>query len=183
MLAIFADPGSCNDDGIWQEYKDTSIGPQVIFSVVGSTHCDGENFARAACGPFCGGAADPVRQAEYGHYATAMLEAYLKGEEAATDELMIDALNANAALTDVMVNEADNCAEVDDPVDAGSDADADTDTDTDSDADADSDTDADTGTDSDADSDATNGSSGGCGCGVVGTRSPLGVLAIFAYAV
>jgi dienelactone hydrolase len=188
LLQIFAEPSSCNDSEGWQEYAATSSGPQVLFSVIGSTHCDGENFARDACGPFCGGAADATRQAEYARYATAMLEAYLKGSAEAEAELTIGALTADTALAGVAVFDADDCAGVGGASDVGSDAGPDGDADSDSGSDSDSDSDSDADSDSDSDSDAVSdmGLDGGdvsnavsCGCDAVGRgigRGPLSLV-------
>src|SRR5262249_28304336 len=84
LVEVFADPSSCNSSSGWSAFKSTSTGPTVLFNVVGSTHCDGENADRGVlCGLVCGGAADPTRQARYAHYATAALLAFLNDDATA----------------------------------------------------------------------------------------------------
>ncbi len=83
VLAIFAQAGSCNLNAEWSGFKATTKSDVVSFTVQGSTHCDGENAKRTLCGPFCGGGADPDRQAVYAHYTTAFFLAKLKGDAAA----------------------------------------------------------------------------------------------------
>lgn len=94
VLAIFAESGSCNVNAEWSGFKGTTKSDVVSFKVQGSTHCDGENAKRTLCGPFCGGGADPDRQAVYAHYTTAFFLSKLKGDAAAT-AAMADAVVAS----------------------------------------------------------------------------------------
>jgi dienelactone hydrolase len=86
-LAIFAESSSCNNNADWSTFASSTTAELVRFKVKGSTHCDGENDARALCGPFCGGAADPDRQKVYAHYATAFFLSKLTGDAAAATAL------------------------------------------------------------------------------------------------
>ena len=111
LLEIFANGSSCNNSAEWSTFKTESVGPTIAFNVVGSSHCDGENVDRGvACGLFCGGAADPARQAAYGRYATAFFLANLNGDSAAAAALVETSLDADAMLTGVSVHDAPNCA-------------------------------------------------------------------------
>jgi MYXO-CTERM domain-containing protein len=107
VLEIFAEPGSCNANANWIPFKSASVGPLVLFNVVGSTHCDGENNARGLCGPFCGGAADGKRQSIYARYATAFFAAHLKDDAAARTML---ATLSDPLLKDTLVRDAPSCA-------------------------------------------------------------------------
>lgn len=120
-LSLFAGAGGCNNQAGWKPFASTSPGPVVFADVVGATHCDGENGPRAACGPFCGGAAAPTRQAVHARYATAFLLAHLKGDSAAAATLTDAALAADAALASPSVAAGIACP----PGPSGSDAGAD----------------------------------------------------------
>ena len=101
LLEIFADSSSCNSSSGWSAFKSTSLGAKVYFNVIGSTHCDGENADRGVlCGLVCGGAADPMRQARYAHYATAALLAFLDNDAAAAAALCETTLAADSAIKD-----------------------------------------------------------------------------------
>ncbi|MCU0663448.1 MAG: hypothetical protein MUC50_14115 [Myxococcota bacterium] len=99
VLTIFSTPSGCNDNMVWEKRVTETTGPRRAFRVVGSTHCDGEKPPRAACGPFCGGAATPKAQAEYQRYLEAMLEAYVLGHADALALLDEAALSANPMLS------------------------------------------------------------------------------------
>jgi hypothetical protein len=101
VLTIFSNPSSCNEQTAWEAHVSETTGPRYSFHVVGSSHCDGEKPARAACGPFCGGAATPKAQAEYQRYLEAMLKAYVLGDKDALALLDCAALSANPMLTKV----------------------------------------------------------------------------------
>ena len=103
VLGIFATASSCNDNEAWWPYANTTLGPEVLFHVVDSTHCDGENASRTLCGSFCGGNADPTRQAEYARYATAFFLATLAGDANAAATLGLQALSADTGISDVIV--------------------------------------------------------------------------------
>ena len=112
VLGIFANPSSCNNDSEWSSFKTTSLGPQILFSVVGSTHCDGENTPRSLCGGVCGGAADAQRQLEYARYATAFFLAELTGDGNARAALSQSALAADTKISGVIVTNAPSCTSV-----------------------------------------------------------------------
>jgi len=101
VLGIFAAPSSCNSSGNWKAFASTSKGSRLLFDVVGSTHCDGENAPRGLCGTFCGGGAAAPRQGAYAHYATAFLLANLKGDAAAIAALAAGTVEADGALSGV----------------------------------------------------------------------------------
>lgn len=119
VLGLFADPSSCNNSSGWSAFESTAIGPLVTANVVGSTHCDGENAPRALCGPFCGGGADPSRQAVYAHYATAFFLAHLKGDATAAAELTSATMDADSRVAKVAVTSAADCSEPISTPDAG----------------------------------------------------------------
>ena len=87
----------------------TAVTPAM--TMTSPTHCDGEKPPRAECGSFCGGAATPARHGQFMHYGTAMLLAYVKGEAAAAAELTALALEANGALSEIVVDDAPPCPE------------------------------------------------------------------------
>jgi len=111
VLEIFAAPSSCNSSSGWSAFKTASTGPQVFFSVNGSTHCDGENADRGVlCGLVCGGAAAPARQARYAHYATAFFLAFLKSDSAAAAELCAAKLGADTTIAGGVSSGVPGCA-------------------------------------------------------------------------
>ena len=120
-LSLFAGPGGCNNQAAWKPFASASPGPVVFADVVGATHCDGENGARLACGPFCGGAAVPARQAVHARYATAFLLAHLKGDSAAAATLTETALRADTALAGPLVKAGVACPPAPGGADAGAD--------------------------------------------------------------
>jgi MYXO-CTERM domain-containing protein len=109
VLGVFAQPSSCNNQEAWWPYANTTLGPEVLFHVVSSTHCDGENQSRTLCGSVCGGDADTTRQAEYARYATAFFLAELAGDANAAATLDIGALSANTAITSAIVKPGTPC--------------------------------------------------------------------------
>lgn len=109
VLGVFANPSSCNNQEGWWPYANTTAGAEVLFHVVNSTHCDGENTSRALCGSFCGGAADATRQLAYSRYATAFLLAHLAGDANAAATLTMASLSADTALTSVIVKGGAPC--------------------------------------------------------------------------
>jgi MYXO-CTERM domain-containing protein len=110
LLGIFADPSSCNDQEAWFPFANTTAGPEVLFHVVGSTHCDGENASRALCGSVCGGAASPTRQAEYARYATAFFLAELAGDTTAAATLTAGSVSADTGIAGVTVKPGAPCS-------------------------------------------------------------------------
>jgi dienelactone hydrolase len=110
ILALFAQPGSCNAQAGWKAFATAAKGEVLGFDVVGSTHCDGENAPRPLCGGFCGGGASPNRQDVYAHYATAFFLARLKGQADAGAALAGSALSGDEAIANV-VSKADACQE------------------------------------------------------------------------
>ena len=117
VLGVFATASSCNNNEAWWPYANTTLGPEVLFHVVGSTHCDGENASRTLCGSFCGGNADPTRQAEYARYATAFFLATLAGDANAAATLGMAALSADTGISDVIVKAGTACGST--AIDAG----------------------------------------------------------------
>lgn len=109
VLAVFAGASACNNQAEWRAFATSTTGALLAFDVKGSTHCDGENDARALCGGFCGGAANPQRQAVYAHYATAFLLAHLTKDAAATAALADATVDADAEL-DAVARAATTCA-------------------------------------------------------------------------
>lgn len=104
LLEVFAENHasamSCNQNGNWKPFGLTSKGPRIGGIVKGSTHCDGENNARALCGATCGGAASPARQARYKHYATAWFLGWINGDEAARCEVTVAKMQGDALIHD-----------------------------------------------------------------------------------
>jgi dienelactone hydrolase len=98
VLAIFAGASSCNNNAEWRGFETSTTSSLLAFDVKGSTHCDGENDARALCGGFCGGAASADRQAVYAHYATAFLLSHLTNDPAATAALADATVDADPAI-------------------------------------------------------------------------------------
>lgn len=109
LLGEFADPSSCNNQEAWWPYANTAAGAEVLFHVVGSTHCDGENPPRSLCGGVCGGAADATREATYARYATAFFLAHLAGDATAAATLDIGPLSGDTTITSVIVKPAGTC--------------------------------------------------------------------------
>lgn len=109
VLDFFAGPSSCNNSAGWFDFRTTAKGPTTSFRVKGSTHCDGENAARALCGLTCGGAADATRQKVYGRYATAFFLANLKGDSAAAATLTNTVLSADTEIGEVSIGGGPSC--------------------------------------------------------------------------
>jgi dienelactone hydrolase len=120
VMAIFAEPGSCNTQADWSTFKTTSIGPQILLDVIGSNHCDPINPAMAGCDLLCGGVSSAQNQANYSRRATAYFLAMLKDDLAAAATLSASALSADIALRNTAVRDAPNCAVR--PADGGVDA-------------------------------------------------------------
>ncbi len=118
VMGIFADPSACNNEAGWSAFRTTSAGPAVLLDVIDSTHCDGEEPPRAICGPVCGGAADPTRQAVYARYATAFFLTYLQGDQTAAATLTMSALSADTSISNVDVRSTTTCS-IAAPPDAG----------------------------------------------------------------
>lgn len=197
VMEIFSNPSSCNSDGNWVPFKTSSSGPIIALNVVNSTHCDGELPARPACALVCGGAADAERQKEFARYATAFFLYHLNGDPDAGSQLTEQAMAANTAIADVVVEDAEDCTE---EVDAGADSDVDSDSDSDADADSGTGDDDDSGGDDDDDNDDDDdddddnndvsdgeddddsggdddgSDDGACGCGAVGGVERFGFL-------
>lgn len=117
VLAIFAESSSCNQNAEWLGFDASTKAELVAFKVANSTHCDGENEPRGLCGPFCGGAADPDRQAAYAHYATAFFLAKVKGDVLAASALADATVQADSDLTGAL-HAASQCTTTTQP-DAG----------------------------------------------------------------
>jgi hypothetical protein len=124
VMAIFAEPGTCNSQADWSTFKSTSIGPQVFLDVIGSNHCDPINPAMAGCDLLCGGVSSAQNQANYSRYATAYFLALLKDDMAAAATFTQSVLAADTALRNTSVRDAPNCAIG--PSDGGVDASNDT---------------------------------------------------------
>jgi hypothetical protein len=124
VMAIFAEPGSCNKQADWSMFKGTSIGPQVFLDVIGSNHCDPINPLMGGCDLLCGGVSSAQNQANYSRYATAYFLALLKDDTAAAATFTPSALSADTALRSTSVRDVPNCAlgPTDGGVDAGIDA-------------------------------------------------------------
>jgi dienelactone hydrolase len=124
VMAIFAEPGACNNQAEWTTFKNTSIGPQVLLDVIGSNHCDPINPAMVGCDLLCGGVSSAQNQANYSRYATAYFLAYLKDDVAAAATITQSALAGDTALRSTSVRDAPNCAlgPSDGGLDAGDDA-------------------------------------------------------------
>lgn len=102
VLTIFADPSSCNKQLGWKAFSGGAKGDVLSISVVGSTHCDGENAPRSLCSfAGCGGGANVDRQAVYAHYATAFFLANLKSDAQAALELAASAIAADQGVRPV----------------------------------------------------------------------------------
>jgi dienelactone hydrolase len=116
LLTIFAEDHkpffgqSCNKRGNWKPFAMSSTGPRARATVVGSTHCDGENAPRGLCGFACGGGANVTRQKSYSHYATAWLLAHVKGDAAASAAVRAEAFAADTAVRDASVASGSACA-------------------------------------------------------------------------
>ena len=184
LLEIFSDPSSCNNNEGWDGTHTASLGPQVQFHVVGSTHCDGENHARDLCGPVCGGAAVPARQDVFARYATAFFLASLKADADAKAVLASSALGVDTTISGPKVDDRTvTCGAS--STDGGT-------TTTDGGTSSGSDGGAtpnggDAGTTSDGDTSSGSSSSSGCGCrstnGDRESASLFGLLAIGLFAV
>lgn len=120
-LSLFAAGGSCNNQAAWKPFASASPGPVVFADVVGATHCDGESAARLTCGPFCGGAAAPARQAVHARYATAFFLTHLAGDSAAAATLTEAALRADTTLAAPQVKSGITCPPGPGSADAGPD--------------------------------------------------------------
>ncbi len=120
VLALFAQPGACNNQAGWKAFAGTTPGPLVAVNVVGATHCDGENAARGLCPLGCqSAAADAGRQRVHARYATALFLARLKGDAVAAGTLTAVALSADPQLASPLVQGGVECAPVTPPPDAG----------------------------------------------------------------
>lgn len=122
-LVLFADGGQCNKNAEWKGFGPLAKGPLVLASVVGASHCDGENAPRGLCAApvfGCGAAAAPARQAVHARYATAHLLARLKNDPAAAATLVATALGADGEIASTSASAGAPCAVS--PVDAGPDA-------------------------------------------------------------
>jgi len=125
VMAIFAEPGSCNTQADWSTFKTTSLGPLITLDVIGSNHCDPINpLMPGGCDLLCGGVSSAQNQANYSKRATAYFLAMLKDDAAAAATLTASVLAADTALRNTAVRDAPNCAigPVDGGTDAGSDA-------------------------------------------------------------
>jgi MYXO-CTERM domain-containing protein len=116
LLTIFAENHmgfqSCNQNGNWKPFAMSSTGPRMKATVIGATHCDGENNPRNECGFVCGGGADATRQARFAHYSTAWFLAYLKNDAAAKAEIDLAKLTGDSALKDAEAADGPNCSPV-----------------------------------------------------------------------
>ena len=125
VMAIFAEPGSCNTQAEWSMFKTTTIGPQILLDVIGSNHCDPINpLMPGGCDLLCGGVSSAQNQANYSRRATAYFLAMLKDDTAAAATLTASVLSADTALRNTSVRAAPNCAigPTDGGTDAGSDS-------------------------------------------------------------
>ena len=120
LLVLFAQPSSCNNQEEWQTFATQTTAQATMFSVAGSTHCDGENHdCGVACGLACGGAADATRQDVYARYATAFFLANLAGDTQAAAALAPSVLAADTAIANVRTVAGSACSAVSDGGDGG----------------------------------------------------------------
>jgi hypothetical protein len=192
VLNFFTQPSACNNQMGWSGFASNVTGPLVRIGIKASTHCDGEDDARALCGPFCGGAATTGNRDTIRKYLVAYLEWKLRGSAEAGALFAPTALSANTALENTSVVDRPACGAAPSGdagapvVDAGSTPTADAGTTTTVDAgatpgvDAGSTPSADAGTASGADAGAGEGdtAAGGCACSTahVSRLSPLALL-------
>jgi hypothetical protein len=126
VLSFFTAPSACNNQLGWSAYASTGTGPFVRIGVKASTHCDGEDDARALCGTFCGGAAKTANRDNIRKYMVAYLEWKLRGNAEAAALFAPSALSADTALEGTSVVDRPACggspavdAGAPAPVDAG----------------------------------------------------------------
>lgn len=191
VLSFFTQPSACNNQMGWSAYASTGTGPFVRLGIKASTHCDGEDEARALCGTFCGGAAKPANRDNIRKYMVAYLEWKLRGNQEAAGLFAASALSADTALEGTSVVDRPGCgasptadAGAPAPVDAGTPGSTDAGTPTTVDAGAPSVDDA--GATADAGSPSADGGTGeaggttdgGCACSTVRAAklSPLALV-------
>ena len=112
-LVLFANAGQCNVNAEWKGFGPATSGPLTLATVVGASHCDGENAARALCGTpviGCGAAASPARQTVHAKYAIAHFMAVLKNDADAKALLAEAALAGDSALSDTSVKGGAPCS-------------------------------------------------------------------------
>ncbi len=126
VLSVFTQPSGCNNQMGWSAYASTGTGPLVRMGIKASTHCDGEDEARALCGTFCGGAAKTTNRDSIRKYMVAYLEWKLRGNQEAAALFAPSALSADTALEGTSVVDRPACggspavdAGTPAPVDAG----------------------------------------------------------------
>jgi dienelactone hydrolase len=111
VLALFADPSSCNNEAEWSSFATDTTATSTTFHVVGSTHCDGEDPDRGElCGLVCNGVAEATRQAVYARYATAFFLANLNGDPVAASALAPIALAADTTIATITSASGTSCA-------------------------------------------------------------------------
>jgi dienelactone hydrolase len=120
-LVLFANAGTCNNSAGWKAFGAATTGPLTLASVVGGSHCDGENASRGvACSLFCQqSGADPARQTVHAKYATAHFMAVLKNDADAKALLADTALAGDTALSDTSVKAGAPCSGTTPGSDAG----------------------------------------------------------------
>jgi hypothetical protein len=192
ILNFFTQPSACNSNMGWSTFAANGTGPLVRIGIKASTHCDGEDEARALCGSFCGGAAKTTNRDTIRKYLVAYLEWKLRGNAEAAALFAPAALAANTALENTSVVDRTGCG-VTPATDAGApstdagatpSADAGTAPATDAgggvSVDAGSAGGADAGSSSGADAGTAEGeaAAGGCACSTAAHVSPISPLAL-----
>lgn len=109
VLNFFTQPSGCNNQMGWSAYASTGTGPLVRVGIKASTHCDGEDEARALCGTFCGGAAKTSNRDNIRKYMVAYLEWKLRGNQEAAALFAPSALSADSALEGTSVVDRPAC--------------------------------------------------------------------------
>jgi MYXO-CTERM domain-containing protein len=109
ILNFFTQASGCNNNMGWSAYATNGTGPLVRMGIKASTHCDGEDEARALCGSFCGGAAKPANRDTIRKYMVAYLEWKLRGNAEAAALFTTQALAADTALENTAVLDRPAC--------------------------------------------------------------------------
>ncbi len=97
VLNFFTQPSACNNQMGWSTFASNGTGPLVRVGIKASTHCDGEDEARALCGTFCGGAAKTTNRDTIRKYMVAYLEGKLRGSTEAAALFTASALGQRGA--------------------------------------------------------------------------------------
>jgi MYXO-CTERM domain-containing protein len=186
VLNFFTQPSACNNQMGWSTFASNGTGPLVRVGIKASTHCDGEDEARALCGTFCGGAAKTTNRDTIRKYMVAYLEWKLRGSTEAAALFTASALAGNAALESTSVVDRPGCGATPPPpadagapsVDAGTSPSVDAGTPPVVDAGGASSADAGVTPSADAGPDASGTAEGGCACSTTkaSSFSPLALM-------